>query len=78
MIGFCDSSIVVISFSVFTQVIEGQSVTRKKLHEKVTASINLLKWKGLVPNDRVLMTIEPSVDFYAAVIAILAIGIYAR
>lgn len=58
----------------FLQVITTQSVTRRKFHEKVTAAINLLKWKGFSPNDRVLLTIYPSIEFYAVAIAVLAIG----
>jgi len=41
----------------------------------LTAAINLLKWKGLSPNDHVLVTINPSIEFYAVAIAALAIGI---
>ena len=41
----------------------------------LTAAINLLKWKGLSPNDRVLITINPSIEFYTVAVAALAIGI---
>lgn len=59
---------------VHVQVVKGQCVDRRKLHEKVTTVANLLRWKGVVPNDRVLMTVAPSVDFYAIAVAVLAIG----
>ena len=55
-------------------MVNNQCVTRRTLHEKVTTVINLLKWKGVLPNDRVLMTVLPSVDFYAVAIAVLAVG----
>lgn len=55
-------------------VVNNQCVTRRQLHEQISTAINLLRWKGVLPNDRVLMTISPSVDFYAVAIAVLAIG----
>lgn len=55
-------------------VVDKVCVTRRQLHEKITAAINLLRWKGISANDRVLMTISPSVDFYAVAIAVLAVG----
>ncbi len=48
--------------------------TGVQLHEKITATITLLKWRGVSPNDRVLMTVPVSVDFYAIAIAVFAIG----
>lgn len=60
------------------QVVNNQCVTRIQFHEKVTTAINLLKWKGVTPNDRVLMTISPSVDFYAVSIAVMAVGRWAE
>ena len=49
-------------------------MTGRQFHEKVTAAAQLLKWKGVAPNDSVLITLQPSVDFYAIAIAALAIG----
>ena len=49
-------------------------VTGRQFHEKVTATVNLLKWKGVVPNDRVLVTITPSIDFYAIAVGVFAMG----
>ena len=49
-------------------------VTGRQFHEKVTATVNLLKWKGVVPNDRVLVTITPSIEFYAIAIGVFALG----
>ena len=40
----------------------------------VTSTVNFLKWKGMVPNDRVIITIQPSVDFYAVATAVLVLG----
>ena len=56
------------------QVVENESATGAKLHEKVTAMVHLLKWKGVAANDRVLMTVKPSVEFYAIAIAVFAVG----
>ena len=56
------------------QHIGHESITGQHFHEKVTATVNLLKWKGVVPNDRVLMTIQPSIEFYAIAIGVFAIG----
>ena len=36
--------------------------------------VHLLKWKGVGANDRVLMTVKPSVDFYAITIAVFVVG----
>ena len=49
-------------------------MTGRQFHEKVTATVNLLKWKGVVPNDRVLVTITPSIEFYAIAIGVFAVG----
>ena len=35
---------------------------------------NLLKWNGIAAGDRVLITILPSADLYAAIIAVFAVG----
>lgn len=59
-----------------TQGVESTSVTGRQLHEKITAMANLLKCKGISPNDRVILTIPVSVDFYAIAIAIFAVGGY--
>lgn len=56
------------------QFINNESVTGRLFHEKVTAMVHLLKWKNVVPNDRVLLTVQPSIDFYAISIAVFAIG----
>jgi acyl-coenzyme A synthetase/AMP-(fatty) acid ligase len=56
------------------QQIGHEVVTRQQFHEKVTATVNLLKWKGVVPNDRVLVTITPSIEFYAIAIGVFALG----
>ena len=58
------------------QVVEDDAVTGRQFHEKVTAATQLLKWKGVAPNDSVLITLQPSVDFYAIAIAALAIGMF--
>ena len=50
------------------------TLTGAQLHEKITAVVHLLKWKGVSPNDRVLMTVPVSVDFYAIAIAVFAVG----
>ena len=67
----------ILSHSLFqspVQVVENDSATGKQFHEKVTAVAHMLKWKGVSPNDHVLITVQPSVDFYAMAIAVLAIG----
>ena len=56
------------------QHIGHESVTGQQFHERVTAVVNLLKWKGVVPNDRVLVTMQPSIDFYAVAIGVFAVG----
>lgn len=56
------------------QHIGHESVTGQQFHERVTATVNLLKWKGVLPNDRVLVTIQPSIDFYAIAVGVFAVG----
>ena len=56
------------------QGVESVAVTGAQLHEKITAVVHLLKWKGGSPNDRVLMTVPVSVEFYAIAIAVFAVG----
>ena len=60
--------------NVLMQVVDGECVTRRRFHEKITSAIKCLKLKGMVPNDRVIITMQPSVDFYAIAFAVLAIG----
>ena len=56
------------------QVIGEQVVTRGLFHKKVTTFVNLLKARGAKKKHRVLMTVTPSVDFYALAVAVFAIG----
>lgn len=49
-------------------------VTRGFFHKKLTTFVNLLKKKGVKAEHRVLMTVSPSVDFYALAVAVFAIG----
>lgn len=55
---------------------DGECVEGRQLHEKITATVTLLKWRGVSPNDRVLLTLPVCVDFYAIAIAVFAIGTY--
>ncbi len=55
-------------------MVSGKTVTRKKFYENITVAINLLKWKGFSTNDRVLVVMYPSIEFYAMAVAVLAIG----
>ena len=55
-------------------MVDNESATGQQFHHRVTALAGLLKWKGVSPNDRVLITMQPSVEFYVVAIAVLAIG----
>jgi acyl-coenzyme A synthetase/AMP-(fatty) acid ligase len=55
-------------------VVGGEVVTRGFFHKKLTTFVNLLKKKGVKAEHRVLMTVSPSVDFYALAVAVFAIG----
>ena len=59
---------------IILQHIGHESVTGRQFHERVTAVVNLLKWKGVVPDDHVLVTIQPSIDFYAVAVGVFAVG----
>ena len=56
------------------QVIGEQVITRGLFHKKVTTFVNLLKARGAKREHRVLLTVTPSVDFYALAVAVFAIG----
>lgn len=59
---------------VFLQVVEREAVTGLELHQRISSAVHLLKMKGVVPGNRVLITMQPSVDFYALAIASFAVG----
>ena len=61
---------------VCVQVIEGEAVTGLELHQRISRAVHLLKSKGAAPGHRMLITMKPSVDFYALAIASFAIGMY--
>ncbi len=60
--------------SLSLQAVNGECVEGRQLHEKITATVQLLKWRGVSPNDRVLLTLPVCVDFYAIAISVFAIG----
>ena len=55
-------------------MVAGRSATYGELHIKISTFYSILKKGGLKPNDRVLITVRPSVEFYALTIAVLAAG----
>ena len=44
------------------------------MHERVSAAVYQLRTSGVVPGDRVLITMTPTVDFFALAIASFFIG----
>lgn len=56
------------------QVVEREAVTGLELHQRISSAVHLLKMKGVVPGNRVLITMQPSVDFYALAVASFAVG----
>ena len=61
----------------YPQVIGNECVTGRQFHEKVTAAVQLFKWKEVAPNGRVLIVISPCVEFYVVCVATLIIGVFA-
>lgn len=57
-----------------SKVVNDESVTGVELHARVTCVAQLLQCRFVSPNDRILITMQPSIDFYATAIAALAIG----
>ena len=56
------------------QVVEEEAVTGLELHRQISAAVRLLRANGVVPGNRVLITVKPSVRFYALAIATLVVG----
>ena len=52
----------------------GESVTGFELHARVTCVAQQLQCRFVAPKDRILITMQPCIDFYATAIAALAIG----
>lgn len=48
--------------------------TAEEMHRRVSNVANLLRLNEMAPGDRVLITMLPSADLYAAIIAVLAMG----
>lgn len=55
-------------------VVGNEITTAKQMHTKVSNVANLLKWNKIAAGDRILITITPSADLYAAIVAVLALG----
>ena len=60
--------------ALFMQVIDGDLVTGLQMHQRISAAVYLLRARGVVPGDRVLITMVPSVDFFALTVATLSVG----
>ena len=56
------------------QVVDGDPVTGLQLHQKITAAVYQLRGSGVVPGDRVLITMTPSIDFFALAVATFSLG----
>ena len=56
------------------KVVDGEAVTGRELHQRISAAVHLLLKNGVVPGNRILMTIKPSIDFYALAIASYVVG----
>ena len=57
-----------------TQVIEGEAVTGLEMHQRISAAVQQLRTRGVAPGNRLLITMSPSVDFFALAIAAFIIG----
>ena len=53
---------------------DDEPVTCREFHSRVTSAVRQLKSASIKPGDRVLLTLSPSVDMIAIVVAILAVG----
>ena len=62
------------SNSIYAQVLGKEEIRCEEFHKRVTAYAKLLRAKGVRPNDHLLMTILPSVDFFALAVAAFAVG----
>ena len=49
-------------------------MTGLELHQRISRAVHLLKSKGAAPGHRMLITMKPSVDFYALAIASFVVG----
>ena len=56
------------------QVVDGDPVTGLQMHQRISAAVYQLRARGVVPGDRVLITMMPTVDFFALTVATLSIG----
>lgn len=51
-----------------------EEVNCEEFHKRITVYAKLLRAKGVRPKDYLLMTILPSVDFFALSVAAFAVG----
>ena len=56
------------------QVVNGDTISKEGFHRLVTSYVEVLKRSGAQPGDRILITINISINFYAMAVATLAIG----
>lgn len=56
------------------QVMDGEPVTGLQMHQRISAAVYQLRANGVVSGDRVLLTMTPSIDFYALAVAAFSIG----
>ena len=52
----------------------GDAISKEGFHRMVTSYAEVLKRSGAQPGDRILITINISINFYAMAVATLAIG----
>ena len=57
---------------------DGEAVTGLDMHQRVSAAVHLLLKSGVAPGNRVLITMAPSVDFFALIVAAFVVGKYPR
>ena len=55
-------------------MVGNEVTTAEEIHRRVSNVANLLKWSGIAAGDRVLVTMLPSADLYASILAVFAVG----
>ena len=55
-------------------MVDGEAVSGHEMHMRLSAAVDLYLRNGVVAGDRVLITMSPSVDFFALAVAAFVVG----